>query len=1158
MKNYRLIFIFIAGLYKNSYSQGFDPYEVRFRHISIEQGLSQSSVHKIIQDHQGFLWICTQDGLNKFDGYQFTVYSYNAQDTNSLADDYIYCVLEDANRTIWVGTDAGGLCRFDRRTEKFKSYKADPQNPNAIASNRVSVLYELEAGKTLLVGTDDAGLCVFDIATEKFTPLAYNSPSPNTLKGNQINCIVPSRKAGKLWIGTNAGFSEMDLKTYTFRNYNKNPENPNSLIFNKVWDIIEVQDTLFIATEGGLSVFHLPSGNYTNYTASESSEYSLASNNIIDIHLDREGILWLATENGIHVFDRNKKIFYRMQHDPLNPYSILNNFMMSIFEDNTGVLWFGSRGGGINYYDRNTQKFRTIQNRPGNPNSLNNNDVRTLLQENDSIVWIGTLGGGLTRYNRIANQFQVYKNDPKQPNSLPNNKVRSLMIDKSGNLWVGTSGGGLCKMNSDKKTFTIYKNNPEDPESISHDDIWWILEDDNQIFWLATRGGGLCKFNAKTGKAKSYKNNKEDPNSLPANRVRHIAFDKDKNLWISTSGGGLAYFDKQTEQFKVYKQINNKAGSLSNNFVNCVFIEKNGQMWVATYSGLNKFDAKTETFKVYQEKDGLCNDVIYGILQDDDGYLWLSTNKGLSKFDPKTEKFRNFDDREGLQSNEFNSGAYYKGLNGLLFFGGIKGFNEFNPRTLKENPYIPPVAITDFEIFNKSVPIGGNSPLKQHINLTESITLSYADYVFTFKYAALNYSLSEKNTYAYKLEGFDKDWNYVGDRRFATYTNIPGGEYVFRVKAANNDGLWNEEGKAIKIKIIPPFWETWWFRIFSFFALVIGGYTAYKLRVRSVIKRKQELERLVELRTATIMQQKMELEQQAEELIAANEQISAKNAELEQLNEEIAAQRDTLNEAYENIRLQASVIMSSINYAQTIQKAILPPLEEINHVFSESFVIYRPKDIVSGDFYWFSEIENGGCVAVVDCTGHGVPGAFMSMIGSQLLNEIVGEKEIYEPQFVLEMLDVGIIVRLKQREGANKDGMDICFVKIEKTSQENEYNLSFAGAKRPLYIATREKGFQTIQPCRRSIGGIKSKETSFTQETFTVRKGDTMFLTTDGVADLINPMRQSYGTGRLKEFLANHYHLPFSELYPLLEEEFNNFQQGAEQRDDVTLLGLRI
>lgn len=568
-----------------------------------------------------------------------------------------------------------------------------------------------------------------------------------------------------------------------------------------------------------------------------------------------------------------KSTFVNYKHDPSIPWSLSDNTILSIYEDQSRLLWVGTFSGGLNQSSRAKEHFTHYQHDPNNLESLGDNRVFSIYEdprETRKIFWLGTQGG-LCRMNLEGKEtFVNYKHDPNDPRSIIDNRIRSVYQDRLGVLWIGTYGG-LSRMNGhelNRAAFTHYQHDPNDDSSLSHNRVWSIHESPNEagkVLWIGTFDG-LNRFDRATKTFMHYKHDPNNPRSLSDNYIRTIYEDRSGVLWLGTLGG-LNRFDRATKTFTHYKHDPNNPGSLSDNRVRSIHEDSNhgGMLWIGTSGGLNQFDRTTGIFKPYREKDGLPNDTVYGILEDDRGYLWLSTNEGLAKFNPENETFRNYDVNDGLQSNEFNGGAYFKSRNGEFFFGGASGLNVFHPDSLKDNPHIPPIVITDFKIFNKALRPGMarrfGKPLQSHITETEEIVLSYKENVFSFEFAALDFTFPQKNNYAYKMENFDEDWIYSETRRFAMYTNLDPGEYVFRVKGSNNDGLWNEKGAAIKITITPPFWQTWWFRIVAGASVLALAFGWYRSRIKNIETQKKKLEIQVEEKTREIRQTQAQLVQ---------------------------------------------------------------------------------------------------------------------------------------------------------------------------------------------------------------------------------------------------------------------------------------------------------
>jgi signal transduction histidine kinase/CheY-like chemotaxis protein/streptogramin lyase len=585
-----------------------------------------------------------------------------------------------------------------------------------------------------------------------------------------------------------------------------------------------------------------------------SLEHGLSQSSVYCILQDSKGFLWFATEEGLNRYDGYKFKVYK--RDSKGSNSLKNDWIWTIIEHPDGVLWLGTNGGGLHKFDLEKETFTNYQAIPGDPGSLSNNIVYSISADPGGMLWVAT-ANGLNRFDPASETFKRYRHDPAKPGSLSHNDIRKIYSDHAGTLWIGTSGGGLNKFESQNETFTCYKSEPFNEKSLSHDSVRCIYEDRSGVLWLGTYGG-LNKYDKKNEIFTRYRNEPGNPGSLSHDQVFSIYEDRTGTLWVGTFGGGLNRFDRDQETFLRCRTRPGETGSLGKSSIYFIHQDQPGILWLGTDGGLQKFDREKERFIRYGIEDGLPNEVIYGLLEDEQGNFWLSTNKGLSMFNPGRETFRNFDTGDGLQSNEFNLGAFHKSRNGEMFFGGINGFNSFFPAHIKINRYKPPIVITGLMIFNKSVTIGetvrGVKVLDKDISRTREIRLSYNHTVFSFEYAGLNYALPAKNQYAYKMEGLDTGWNYVGDQRFATYAHVPPAEYVFRVKGSNNDGVWNEEGTSLKITIIPPIWKTWWFYMLCALGLLFLVLGIHRLRVRQLKKQEKKLTQLVKERTQELEQ----------------------------------------------------------------------------------------------------------------------------------------------------------------------------------------------------------------------------------------------------------------------------------------------------------------
>lgn len=818
---------------------------LRFERISLREGLSQSSVYAILQDHKGFIWFGTEGGLNKYDGYQFTIFKHDPDDPDTLSDSLIWTLYEDREGSLWVGTGKG-LDRFDRKSSTFSHYRQSPGVTGSLSGSSVWAILEDSFG-SLWVGTNDGGLNQLDRSTGEFTHYRSDPDDAHSLSGNSVKSLYEDRR-GNLWIGTNAGLNRYDRASGTFVQSLPIPQNQPPLSSDLVLSIYEdSQGNLWVGTNGG-GLYQLDpvKQEWRQYKNKPQDPYSLSSDVVWSILEDHHGRLWVGTDGGgLDHFDRQQERFYHHRHDPNNLESLSRNSVRSLYEDRSGVFWVGTYGGGLSKSNYNLVKFDLYRQQPGLVNSLSDNYIWSICEDRTGILWLGTFQGGLNKLDRVSGTITVYRHEPDNPESLSSNDVRAILEDSRGNIWLGTGDRGLNRFIPETQTFEHFRHDPKDANSLLSDQIRALFEDRSSVIWVGTYASGLDRYDLATNAFSHYRHEPANPNSLSSDRVRAIYQDQSGVLWIGSSGG-IDLLDGRTGNFIAhYQHEPGDPASLSHSTVFGFYEGLDGTMWIATFGGgLNRFDRATQTFTHYTETDGLPHNQVYSILSDMAGNLWLSTNNGLSKFNPLTDTFRNFGVQDGLQSAEFNLGAAFKGRNGELFFGGIDGLNTFFPEKVRDNPNIPPVVITAFQKFNQTV--------KKDLELGESIELSYRDNFISFEFAALDYTDPKKNQYAYMLEGFDKDWVDAGERRYVSYTNLGGGEYVFRVRGSNNDGVWNETGISVPITIIPPFWQTLWFTLLCLSAGLGGAVGIYGLRVRNFKNQKDRLEVQVIQRTAEI------------------------------------------------------------------------------------------------------------------------------------------------------------------------------------------------------------------------------------------------------------------------------------------------------------------
>jgi len=833
----------LLALQLAAYSVHSQPQNLKFVHIGTEAGLSANNVTCILRDQQGFMWFGTRDGLNRFDGYDFDIYKNIPEDSLSLSSNFVTSVIQDRHGDLWVGTWGGGLNRFDRAKRRFT------RCGGIIHSEFINALLEDSEGR-IWVGTNDHGVWVYDPNNGKVALLSSIPGYPGTISDNDVVSIAEDH-AHNIWLGTSrGGLNRYDPKSRTFARYAHRQGDEQSLASNTIAKIIEDrQQRLWIGMrDGGLDLFDPRQGTFRHFKNDPQHANSLVANVVLALEEDDQGNLWIGTENGgISILDKDLVNFRTCSHDDVDNSSLDNNAIYSLYRDLQGNMWVGTADGGINLFNKGANSFAHYKH-SASPESLANNNVLDLLEDRDHL-WVGTDGGGLDEMDLHTGKFTHFVHGAAGGKSISGNYVLSLCEDARGNLWAGTWGNGITVIGKDGKVMHQYKHVDADSNSLGGNNVYAITDDGEGTVWVATYGNGLNQFNTKTGGFHHYKHVASDPNSPGSDRLNTLLSDSNGILWIGTYDGGLDRLDEYTGIFKHFVHDAGK-NSLSNNTVNYIYSDSRHNFWVCTADGLNLMDRKTGRFKVYGIKDGLPSSVIFGILEDNDGRLWVSTNNGLSRFDPRTGEIRNFSAADGLQSNQFKSHACYKSSSGALYFGGVNGFNKIYPDSIRDYPFDPPLLITGFSIFNKEVPIGDSSPaLTKDITMTKEITIPYKSSVISLEFASLNYTVIDKKHYAYRLDGFDHGWNEVGTKRTATYTNLNPGTYTFEVKGWDNNGRWSPTLASLQITVLPPFWQTWWFRLLAGASIVASVLAVFRIRLRAVQTQKKKLEKEVDHRT---------------------------------------------------------------------------------------------------------------------------------------------------------------------------------------------------------------------------------------------------------------------------------------------------------------------
>ncbi|QLA21142.1 hybrid sensor histidine kinase/response regulator [Desulfolutivibrio sulfoxidireducens] len=850
----------------------------RFHHVTVEDGLPQSSVLSITMDTRGFLWFGTYDGLVRYDGYEYRTYHADSGRPETISDGNIRAVLPDGDGALWVGTKSGGLNFFDARRDRFVRYRHDPDTPQSLPHDEVRALCRDQAG-TIWVGTF-GGLASLDPAGGTF--VTYRQAGAGTLEraADEILALAAGPD-GVLFVGTNAGLFRFDPRTMAFSPMaldpgpESSPGGGNPMIVSSLY--AADGRTLFAGTEWqGLFEIDLESGRITRH---------LEGRAIAATFRDSRGTLWVGTDVGLAQRESPEKPFVMHVHEAGDPLSLCGNDIRCVMEDASGILWFGSFTAGISKLSPKTRAFDLYRKKTGDPRGLSGGEVSAVTMDSRGRLWVGTRDGGITVIDRRTGGRKVFRHDPDDPGSISQDEITCLLRDRFGRVWAGTADKGLNLFDEAGGTWRHFRHDPDNPESLSQDKVWYVAETRDGMLWVGTSKGGLNRLDPATGACRRYRHDPGDPKSISHDRVRHIVEAHNGGLWIGTNKG-LNLFDRATETFRHWENDPDNPHSLSNDRVTPILEMPNGLLWVGTDSGLNRFDPRTGTFTRYTKADGLQNDGIQAILRDETGALWMSTFKGLSRFDPVAGEFRNYTAKDGLQGVEFwINAAYRDAYTGEMFFGGIKGLNGFFPKEVEKNSHAPPVVVTALSITDR--PYTGETAT----DFVGEIELSPGDRGFTVTYAALDFADPAKNHYSHILEGFDHDWTKPSPRRFATYTNLDPGVYALRMRAANDDGIWNDAGTTLRIRVLPPYWETTWFRGL-FLAVVLGSaWFFYRWRVARVERKRLELAAVVDERTLALRRE-IEERKGAEERLreakfVAEQAATAKSEFLARMSHEI-------------------------------------------------------------------------------------------------------------------------------------------------------------------------------------------------------------------------------------------------------------------------------
>ncbi len=872
--------------------------------LNSSNGLSQNTVLSLLKDSYGFIWVGTEDGLNKYDGLGFLVFKHVNNNPATLPQNTINSLCEDANGDIWVGTRIGGLSKYIRSKVAFTNFKHDSLNAGSISSNDITVVYK-DKRSNIWIGTQD-GLNRYDKKTGKFQRFYNRAADTSSLSNSSIIAIYEDRK-NNLWIGTKNGLNLLNRETGKCTRFFDADAKLKSV--NHTINAIAEDDNnnIWIGTYQGLKLLDKNKHTFLTYPIDPDINSSNRVNPAYCLVRSAGNRFWVGSNTTLQLFDAAKRALIPVSDKTGGDNLVPNDGIYALLEDNAGILWIGTSSEGVSKYDKNLSIFPSYKASLTNIPSAKN-IIRGVAEDKKQNIYLAT-DAGLDYFNRTNGSYTHYQHSEKDKNSLAANYASAVLVSKKDNsVWVGTYSNGLDNFDPQTGRFKHYVKG-EGPANISSNTIYALMEDRKGNIWVGSEDGGLIVFDKDAGTFTKYLYDKHNPNSICDNTVDALFEDKSGNIWIGGNANGISIFNPAT---KKVTRLNTQNSALNSNVISAFFEDGKGNMWIGTREGgLNCYDERTHKFKAYTEENGLINNAINYITQDAEGFLWVSTLKGLTRFDPVNKKFKNFGYENGFKTLEltFKSGAKLK--SGEIVVGSINGFNIVNPKQLVYNNNEPVVALTGFELFNKPVITGGmNSPIKQNILTAKSITLDHAQSVFTIQFAALDYTVPENNQYAYKLEGFDKEWIKAGNSRKATYTNLDPGTYTFKVIAANNDGVWNEKATTVKIIIVPPFWLTWWFRALVVLAIAGIYYLFYWYRINLISKQKAQLENQVEIRTKEIGEQARHLRQLNDELQKKQEKLQYQSGELQEQSEELQEKTrslETLNKELTKQKTQEQI-----------------------------------------------------------------------------------------------------------------------------------------------------------------------------------------------------------------------------------------------------------
>jgi ligand-binding sensor domain-containing protein len=806
------------------------PSHISFERIGKDQGLVPGNVNDIIQDSVGFLWLATENGLCRHDGYNFIYYKSQVNDQNSLSYNHVFSLLEDKNGIIWVGTLGGGLNKFYSKTGKFKRFLNDPKNPKSISSNIIFKVFR-DSKKRIWISTLGGGLNLFDPVKEEFTRFVHSPDNSNSISSNMVSALYEDKEKN-FWIGTfNGGMNLYIESENRFVHFKNNPNDKHSISHNQVMEFLEdANGNFWIATfGGGINLFDKKNKKFRSIKSESNFPIRPDNLNVRKLLEDSESV-WVGTYNGLFRFNKNNFAKSDLYSNANDPKTINDNKIRSIFKDATGVIWIGTIIG-LNKFDTLKKKFQVVYFKDDFQSTLNNlNQVPKNIISN-RIIWAGP---GKSSILKSADRNIRFFGNVDTRYGFNTLHSTNFYLDENNFLWVG-SYDGIHYYDKIKNEFQNVQYFDDGTTALGNNFVRWFYIDKKYRFWAGTMAGGLNFYDPSKKIYKRFIHYEADIKSLGDSRVSCVFEDSHGIIWVGTYGG-LDVFDEKKESFKHYRVIPNSKTSISNDRIYSIYESKSGELWIGTYQGLNRYNRQTDNFEQYINEYGFTNNAILSIQEDSNGNLWLRTDDGISKFDPKNKIFKEYSNSDCLPNMEQNGNISVRNNDGKIFFGFSNGLVYFYPDEIEDNHYKPNIVFTKLTIMDQEISVGENSPLQKPINDLDEIELSYKDKIVGIEFAGLHYAIPSKNKYAYTVEGLYDRWISVdANNRVVKFTNLDAGKYKLRVKGSNNDGIWGETEKSITIIITPPYWETWWFRVIVVILILLLIFLFYEIRLNKLL-----------------------------------------------------------------------------------------------------------------------------------------------------------------------------------------------------------------------------------------------------------------------------------------------------------------------------------